>query len=1001
MSVYEAPAPLVILVQSDVKGGWAYGRIVASEYETSFVRAQGFFPLAHCKALEPIKVRKPTSQDPRQAGVGLAVAFSHGIYGRLLIFSVKKGSAADRSCVMKVGDEILAIDGRPVQRLDYREIANMILGVEGSILRINVVDSILKMERTQTSHATNQCFHREIDLIREPRGEQVLSPQQFSRMRELVVDQRQVVNQRPQEGVVQQSALQDVRTNLKQNNLQHVKASLPAPKENLQAVQVAKAEGEQEFIFADFDAAVQDILNGRFQQARDRIAQLQKQSSALGLSQSSIEKLSFSAAIHKAIQMEKIYSLQSVELETLAHPAPGPEAEDLVQKVEMAEKESRRLEMDYLNAVEELTLAERAILQSQQEIEKFRSSQVDANGQGTQVVEEEAPTALENVQNNAEEQEENVEEQEKNQVQQERVAEVKVSATTVKDISDEGASMVKDWCNTIFDEQERRMNVQLNMDLEQQDKEVKTPRLARVVTSFTSSGPNQINLNVGDLVELNFSNHAWAVGRVVSSSSNPSASSRFGWFPSQCLEKTEGGGRRGEERMGRSERDSVLEARSPPHRAHTDLDFIAQEADTEAAEQRQVPRKTPDASTGKQEPLYEAPQRVEGGAGAGAGAGVEDPEAGVKVRPVGKRKTSATPAAEQNVWLSAVDLAKFQGKTGGTPLKQDLDSSDASSSEFTQAQWARQQLLAKAQMEREKYTAFDSGAVSKQAQWAREQILTQMKDGQEKGAAKSSSPRAEDRQMKFDPSSVSQQAKWAKEQLNLPEYNGKYGKGSRKEGENGSVEVLPSSSQLPSSPGDDEDREERRRRAGLARSFLTIHDVLFVAIKRALFLQGSKEAEQGGSGGGSKQESNAAGDMGKISQYAVEKDGEQKGQAGSADLPNYLILNNFEPHMSPSVNIYAPYLIGHQANYSYNQQPVQHQQLLSPRVVVSPSQLAPGVFRTSSSSSPRISGIVPGQEQQQLPLAYHTFSGITHTSQLNTSEQRSAVPQIPPQYLRF
>ena len=38
-----------------------------------------------------MQVRKPTSQDPRQAGVGLAVAFSHGIYGRLLIFSVKKG----------------------------------------------------------------------------------------------------------------------------------------------------------------------------------------------------------------------------------------------------------------------------------------------------------------------------------------------------------------------------------------------------------------------------------------------------------------------------------------------------------------------------------------------------------------------------------------------------------------------------------------------------------------------------------------------------------------------------------------------------------------------------------------------------------------------------------------------------------------------------------------------------------------------------------------------
>eukprot|EP00960_Hanusia_phi_P023648 698094-Hanusia_phi.AAC.2 len=177
----QASRRLVILVQSDVKGGWAYGRIVASETETSFLRAQGFFPLAHCKALEPIKVKKPNSQDPRQAGVGLAVAFSHGIYGRLLIFSVKKGSVHARDSqhavirrldrfggrsimcdeserfsiceihfeeISQVGDEILAIDDRPVQHLDYREIANMILGLEGSVLKINVVDSILKIERS-------------------------------------------------------------------------------------------------------------------------------------------------------------------------------------------------------------------------------------------------------------------------------------------------------------------------------------------------------------------------------------------------------------------------------------------------------------------------------------------------------------------------------------------------------------------------------------------------------------------------------------------------------------------------------------------------------------------------------------------------------------------------------------------------------------------------------------------------------------------------------------
>eukprot|EP00960_Hanusia_phi_P003350 98377-Hanusia_phi.AAC.1 len=211
-----------------------------------------------------------------------------------------------------------------------------------------------------------------------------------------------------------------------------------------------------------------------------------------------------------------------------------------------------------------------------------------------------------------------------------------------------------------------------------------------------------------------------------------------------------------------------------------------------------------------------------------------------------------------------------------------MESSDASSSDFTQAQWARQQLLAKAQREREKFTAFDSGAVSKQAQWAREQIFAQMKDGQEKGGGRAASPRTEEKNMKFDPSSVSQQAKWAKEQLNLPEYNGKYGRSSKRE-EGEGVGVPDSSSSLlsPLASGEVEDKEERRRRA---------------AIKRALFLQSTKEPEQGTGGAEGKEEATATNIVHMTAQAAVEKVEEKTEQRRSMDIPNYLVLNNFDTH---------------------------------------------------------------------------------------------------------
>jgi len=69
--------------------------------------------------------------------------------------------------------------------------------------------------------------------------------------------------------------------------------------------------------------------------------------------------------------------------------------------------------------------------------------------------------------------------------------------------------------------------------------------LAQVVKAFTASGPGQLSLKIGDVIEVQTGDNAWSLGHVVpqaSESLNSAAATRRannagndGWFPSVCI----------------------------------------------------------------------------------------------------------------------------------------------------------------------------------------------------------------------------------------------------------------------------------------------------------------------------------------------------------------------------------------------------------------------------------------------------------------------------------
>jgi hypothetical protein len=84
------------------------------------------------------EVHQSANLQPRLAGIGIAFEAVPG--GSLIIYSFSPGGAAEelgRQGVLRAGDELLAVDGRPVIGKQGRSLAAMLIGNEGSAARVS------------------------------------------------------------------------------------------------------------------------------------------------------------------------------------------------------------------------------------------------------------------------------------------------------------------------------------------------------------------------------------------------------------------------------------------------------------------------------------------------------------------------------------------------------------------------------------------------------------------------------------------------------------------------------------------------------------------------------------------------------------------------------------------------------------------------------------------------------------------------------------------------
>ncbi len=98
---------------------------------------------------------------PRLAGIG--IAFESVAGGALIIDSFSPGGAAEElgaQGILRPGDELLAVDGRPVAGKQGRALAAMLIGDEGSAVRVSF------RRWTDVAADSRRAYELTVDLIR-------------------------------------------------------------------------------------------------------------------------------------------------------------------------------------------------------------------------------------------------------------------------------------------------------------------------------------------------------------------------------------------------------------------------------------------------------------------------------------------------------------------------------------------------------------------------------------------------------------------------------------------------------------------------------------------------------------------------------------------------------------------------------------------------------------------------------------------------------------------